>query len=324
MRSQMLRFACAVVAALGITVGTASSEDYPTRSVKLINPFAAGGTGDLVARVVAKGLAGPLGKPVIVEDKIGANGIVGATDVAHADPDGYTFLQMSPGNLIIASTKSDMPYDWQRDLLPLIGIGGTPLALVVNAKSGIHSIDDLIKAAKATSGGIFYASGGTGSMSHLAPAHFATEMKFPATHVPYRGLRPAVEALIANQVQFAFLGMGDVEPFIKSGDLVALGVTADSRLHDLPNVPTMRELGLQDFEPQIWYGYVVPAKTPDSIISRLRDALLTAVHDPDVQAQLDQLAVTVKPTSPDDFQKFMQDEAVRWRRVIEANHIQLD
>jgi tripartite-type tricarboxylate transporter receptor subunit TctC len=320
----MTYVALLAVATYLLGVGGGQCAPYPSRPIKLINPFAAGGAGDIIARIVAERLTSELGKSVIVDARPGANGMIGATVVAQSAPDGYTILQVTPGNIISPTAIKDAPYDWQKDLTPIIGIGGTPLVLAVNGHSDIQSIDDLVKEAKSAASGILYSSGGTGSMSHLAAARFGMEEKINATHVPYRGLRPAVEALLSNEVQFAFLGIADVEPFLKSGDLRVLAITASERAPDLPNTLTMAELGIQNFNPQIWYGYVVPAKTPSDVVARLHDAIGKVVADPATQAKLGKLGLTVSIKNSEEFGKFMQEEADRWHTVIEANHIKLE
>jgi tripartite-type tricarboxylate transporter receptor subunit TctC len=316
--------ACALAThALG--VGTAqSASPYPTRPIKIFVPYVAGGTGDVVARVLGEKTGAELGQPMIIDNRPSANGASAAQAVARSDPDGYTLLNLVPAHIIIPSLQRDVPYDWERDFTPVFGAAMVPLAFAVRAKSNIRSFADLVATAKSMSGGINYGSGGIGSTSHLALARLTGELKISATHVPYRGFRGAVEALLGDQVQIICTTIADVLELTKSGDFRILAVTSDKRLPYLPDVPTMIELGFADFNATSWNSYVAPTKTPSDVIDRLYSAYAKAAADPGVQDRLGNLGVTMKPMNGIELGKFLHEDSARWRRIIEENHITME
>jgi tripartite-type tricarboxylate transporter receptor subunit TctC len=319
------KIACAALALAAVThaAGGAAQSPYPTMPVKLIVPFAAGGAGDVVARVLAEKVGAELGQPIVVDNRAGGNGAIGTQAAIRSRPDGYTLLQMSAANVILPILQENI-YDWERGLTPVFGLGSVPYAIAVNAKSSIRSIADLVATARSTPGGINYASGGTGSPSHLAPARLAGELKISAVHVPFKGLSGAVQALLGNQVHFVCATTVDVLQPAKAGEFRLLAVTSEQRLADLPDVPTMAELGFADFHPATWYAYLVPANTPGAIVDRLHNALAKAAGDPGVRDRLGKLGLTIRARNGAELAGFMREDAARWRRVIQENQIKIE
>lgn len=319
------KFACALLAVTALAAGSAAAQAaYPNRPITIIVPFAAGGTADVEARVLAERLAADLGQPVVIDNRSGGDGVIGAQAGARAKPDGYTVLQVSTAHVILPSLRPDIPYDWRRDFVPVFAATATPQALVVNAKSNLRSLADLVAAARANPAGINYASGGTGSLSHLTSARLVQALKLRATHVPYRGLSNAVQAVLGDQVQFTAVNMPDVIELTRSGALRVLGVTSEQRLPYLPNVSTLAEQGIPDPASASWRAYVAPANTPPDIVERLYAALAKAANEPGVKERFDKLGLTVKVKNGAELGRFMAEESTRWRRVVEDNQIKLE
>jgi tripartite-type tricarboxylate transporter receptor subunit TctC len=320
--------ACAALAIAAVLVGgtaaRAQSPAYPTRTITLIVPFAAGGTSDVVARVLAERMSADLGQSVIVENRSGGNGIIGAQAAARSRPDGYTVVQVSTTHVILPSLRQDIPYDWKRDLTPVFGVLGVPQTIAVNGKSSIRSMTDLVATANAMPTGINYASGGTGTLGHLTSALVVQALKVRAVHVPYRGLAPAGQAVLGEQAQFATLNIPEVLELAKSGALRLLAVTSEQRLPDLPDVPTLKELGFAEPVSVSWTANLVPANTPADIVERLHNAFAKAVSEPGTKERLSKMGVVVNAMKGAELGRFMNDEATRWRRVIEENQIKLE
>jgi tripartite-type tricarboxylate transporter receptor subunit TctC len=297
----------------------AQSSAYPSRPIKLT--FAAGGPGDIIGRLLAEKVGAELGQTIIVDNRAGGSSVIGTQAAARSDPDGYTILQLTGANIIVAHLQSDLPYDFEKDFIPVVGVGSVPLVLAVPGRSNIHSIADLIAAGQSMSGGLNYASGGNGSLGHLAGALLVRELKINATHVPYRGNSPALQDLIGNRVQLLFASTIEALQLAEAGEIRLLGVTSEQRLAGLPSVPTMKELGLGTIDPRTWYGYLVPAKTPAAIVDRLYDAFSKALAKPDVQERLQALNFTMRLADGPEFGRFMRAESVRWQKVIKENRI---
>lgn len=319
------KMAITLGAAAAVLTGGAAAQStaFPTKPVTVIVPYAAGGTGDVVARILGEKARAALGQPVVVENRAGAGGAIGAQAVARSKPDGYTVLLMATAHVILP-TLQQVQYDWERDFTPVFGVTATPLVFAVRAKSNIRSVADLVATAKSMPGGINYASGGPGSISHLAAARLVTTAQISGVHVPYRGFSGAVQALLADQVQFICATVADVIELAKSGDFRLLAVTSEQRVPNLPDVPTMAELGFADFYAASWNAYLVPTNTPNDVVDRLYNAYAKTANDPAVQEQLAKLGVAVRARNRADLGKFLHEESVRWRRVIEENKIKLE
>ena len=302
----------------------ALAENYPSRPVKLIVPFAPGGSSDILGRVFADKLGAELGQPIVVDNRAGGNTVIGTLAAANSKGDGYTLLQVTPNAAIVSNLQPNLGYDLQRDFVPVIGVGSVPLLLVVPAKSNIRSIADLVALAKSTPGGLSYASGGIGSLGHLAPAQFIHELKVSGTHVPYKGVAPAIQDVVGNRIQLMFVSGLEGMQMVRAGAVRVLGVTSDQRMPTLPETPTMAELGFADFKPAVWYGFVVPAGTPADIADRLYRAIAKASADPVVRDKLGNLGVTVNVRNGLEFGKFMREENLRWARVVSENNIKME
>lgn len=316
-------------AALAITIalcGAAQAQNaaFPTHAMTIVIPFPPGGTSDVLARLMGEKVTADLGQPLVVVNKSGGDGIIGAEFVARSKPDGYTTVQISTTHIIVPSLRKDMPYDWKTDFTPIFGPSGVPEVLAVSGKSNFHSIDDLIAYAKNTSGGINYASSSTGSTPHLLAAQLVQRLKMKATHVPYRGLTPEAKAIMGGEVQFGMLNAPDIMDLVKSGNLRLLAITSDTRASYLPDVPTMKELGYPELTATSWTVILAPAGTPPDVAKRLHDAFAKAVATPDLKARLDEMGVNVGNMNTADLSRFLNDESERWHRTVEDNHITLD
>jgi tripartite-type tricarboxylate transporter receptor subunit TctC len=314
-------FASAAILAATASHRAVGQDAFPTSPIRLIVPFAAGGSGDIVGRVIGDRVAAELGQPVIIENRSGGNGIIGSQVAARARPDGYTLLQLTAAALIITTMQENVPYSLERDFVPIIGVGSFPTALTASGRSNIRSLEELVAYARRTPGGITYASGGVGSLGHLAAARLVNELGIPATHIPYRGSHYAMQALLANEVQFFFGATADVVALHGTDRIRVLGVTSDRRLPSLADVPTMTELGFADFVASIWFGYLAPAGTPPHVLERLRTAFAAAVGNPGVQERFAPYGFATAVQPPAEFTRFMQAQAARWGRVIRDNNI---
>jgi tripartite-type tricarboxylate transporter receptor subunit TctC len=256
----------------------AAEGTYPTRPIKMIVPNPAGGVGDLISRVLAEKANAELGQPIVIENRSGATTVIGTDAVARSKPDGYTFLSLTTSGVVVSVLREKLPYNLERDFTPIISVGSFPMALTVSAASSINSFADLVAAARSTRG-ITYASGGVGTLAHLSSVRLIKELNGAGNHVPYRGNNDAIQALLGNHVQMFFPSTAEALPLATSGEIRVLGVTSEERLPTLPDVPTMRELGFAQFNPRLWYAFLVPANTPANVISRLHDALAKATMD---------------------------------------------
>jgi len=314
----------ALLLAAGI-VSPAAADSYPSRPIRLIAPIAAGGLTDTLARLVAKGLADKLGQPVVVENKPGAGGIIGMEAAAQAKPDGYTMILVYQGVAAVnTSLYPHLPYNTLRDFVPIAGLGSFSLVLVTNSKTGIHSVHDLLKIAKAKPGSLSYASAGNATTSHLTMELFKLKSGVQAVHVPYKGEGPANTDVIGGRVDIAFSSLASVAPLIKSKRLVPLGVTSHERSSILPTVPTIAEAGVPGFEAVGWYGLLAPAGTPAAVVKKLEHAVADVLKQPATQDRLDSLGVTAKATSSSEFGQQIRSETEKWREVIKKSHIKIN
>jgi tripartite-type tricarboxylate transporter receptor subunit TctC len=310
-----------VLAALGAG-GVARAQDvFPTSPVRLIVPFAAGGSGDIVARILGDRAAAELGQPVIIENRSGGNGVIGSQAAARARPDGHTLLQITAAALIITTMQDNLPYSLERDFVPIVGVGSFPTALATSGRSNIRSVQDLVAVARSRPGGITYASGGVGSLGHLAAARLVNELRIPATHIPYRGSHYAMQALLSDEVQFFFGATADVVALHGTDRIRVLGVTSPERVAGLRDVPTMAELGFAEFNASIWFGYLAPTGTPAAAVEQLRTAFANAVRDPAVQQRFAPYGFAAVVQPPAEFSRFIRSEAGRWGQVIRDNNI---
>ena len=314
----------AALGALFAPVFSAHEANWPTKPIKLVVGYAAGGATDVVARLVANKMGGELGQSIIVDNRTGANSNVGAEIVARAPADGYTLYVYTIANTINASLYNKLGYDPIKDFEPIGMMAKIPNLLVVNPSLPIHSVQDYIKYAKESKDGITFASSGSGSSIHLSGEMFKMKTGLNMLHVPYRGSAPAVSDLLGGQVQSMFDNSPSSMPHVKAGKLRALAITSKERSPLLPDVPTIAESGFPGFEVQSWFGLSAPAGTPDAVIKRLNTALNTALKDPTIKQRLADLVATTAPGTPDDMRKFVASELKGWNEVVKASGAKAD
>jgi tripartite-type tricarboxylate transporter receptor subunit TctC len=314
----------AIVLGACLALQAAHAQPYPSKAVKFIVPFAAGGAVDTVGRVIGQRVSEQVGQPVIVENKPGANANIGADFVAKAPADGYTALLGANGLATNMTLTKDLPFDTLRDFAPVAFVGYAPLVLVVPAASPAKTLQEFLAAARAAPGTFTYGTAGGGGSGHLASELLKSTAKFDALHVPYKGGAPALTDLMGERITFMLINPIEAAPHVKSGRLRALAVSGDKRLALLPDVPTFKEAGVAEFDASVWWGFVVPAKTPKDVIAKLGAEILKALQDPGVREKLQALGAVVDPAGPDAFGKFLKSEIDKWAAVIHAAKITSD
>ena len=301
----------------------AQAQGYPTRPVRLIVTVAAGGSPDIIARLMAQWLSERLGQPFVVENRSGAAGNIGTEFVVRAPPDGYTVMLAVSANAINASLYPNLGFNFIRDIAPVASISTIPLVMEVNPSVPAHTVPEFIAYAKANPGKINMASGGTGSPLHVAGELFKMIAGVDMIHVPYRSEALALPDLISGQVQVLFGVMPASLGYIRAGKLNALAVTSAKRQEVLPDVPALSEF-LPGFEANGWYGVGVPKATPTEIVDRLNREINAALADPQMRRRLDELGCAVFAGSPAEFGKFIAAETVKWGEVVRAAGIKAD
>ena len=298
---------------------------YPSKPIRLVVPFPAGGTTDILARAVAQRLTETMGQPVVVDNRAGAGGNIGADMVAKAPPDGYTLLMGTVGtHAINASLYAKMPYDHVRDFAPVILVAGVPNVLVVNPALPVNSVQELIAYGKANPGKLNFASSGNGTSIHLAAELFKTMTGVQMAHVPYKGSAPALVDLAGGQVQLMFDNLPSSLALIKAGKLKALAVTSAQRSAALPDVPTVAESGLAGFEASSWFGLLAPAGTPKDIIAKLNGEVTKWLATPEAKEKLAAQGAIPAGRSPDDFMRHIAAETVKWQKVVKDSGAKVD
>lgn len=294
-----------------------NAEDYPTHQVTFIVPFAPAGSTDNLARLLSQKLEQRLGKPFAVENRPGSGTIIATNFVAKSPPDGYTIMMSVSSLAIDATLYKKLPYDPAKDLALVALIARVPFVLVVDPSLPVHNVDELIKLAKERP--LSYGSGGIGAFHHLAAALFASLTGIKLTHVPYRGTAPALNDLIAGYVQLMFSDLGPALPLIKAGKLRPLAVTAARRFPALPDVPPLAEAGVPGFDVAAWQGVIAPAQTPQPILVKLNTELNAIVAMADTRSRMTELGMNPVGTgTPEELQRFLHSEIVRWGKIVEA------
>jgi tripartite-type tricarboxylate transporter receptor subunit TctC len=290
---------------------------WPTRALRLVVPFPPGSSPDLIARMVSEPLARALGQPVVVENKPGAGGNIGTAAVAHAAPDGSTWLFTIQGPLVTAPLlTASLPYDPLRDLAPVSLIATSPNVLVVDARLGVDRLDDFLRLARARAGALNYGSVGRGSAAHLAMEGFMRRSGLQLMHVPYSGFPQVVQALLAGDVQAAFMVPGIAMPQVRAGKLKALGVTTLGRVASLPELPTLAEQGHAGFEAISWQSVLAPATTPREYVERMSRELVRILRSDELRARMLGHHFTAVGTVPEGLANLMRSERARWAQVI--------
>src|SRR5215472_6449378 len=300
------------------------AQSYPTRTIKIIVPYAAGGAVDIVARTVGQPLGEVLKQPLIVDNRPGASANIGMEMVAKAKPDGCTLLMASNGIATNMALFPNLAFDGQRDFAPIAKIGYAPLVIVVPASSPAKSLKDLIAMAKAEPGKLTYASAGNGSSGHLAGELLKPTAKIDVLHVPYKGGAPAITDLLGERISFMPINPVEVIAHIRAGRLRALAVASDKRFSLLPDVPTVAEAGLPGYEASVWWGLVAPSKTPQPIVRELNAETNKALRDPAIAARLSELGVVITPGTPEDLSSFIASQTTLWSGVIKSAGIHPD
>ena len=309
----------AAVAAALACPGGSFAQPYPVKPVRYLVPFPAGGSPDIVGRLLADRLSRMWGQQVVVDNRSGAGGTVAAGIAARAAPDGYTLFQCNiASNAIAASLYAKLSYEPLRDFAPISRIGTTSSALIVHPSMPVSSIAEFIAYAKANPGKVSYGSSGAGSSPHLAMELFKTMTGIDVVHIAYKGAAPALADLIGGQVPVGISNIPALLSPVQTGRARALAVTGAKRVSQLPSVPTMSESGLTGYEVTSWYGVCAPAGTPAPVLDKLHADLIRVLKMPDVQQRLNDLVVDVAPMRRDDFAAFIRAETLRWAQVVKA------
>ena len=311
-----------------VAVPSLAQSAWPSKPIKIIVGYPAGGASDVAARIVGQKLSERLGQPVVIENRPGSAGNLGADAVAKAAPDGYTLLLGTISLSVNSSLYPKMSYDPVKDLRAIGMISSTPFLLVVNPKSPYMTVKDLLDAARATAGAksdeINYATAGNGSGSHLFMELLASTAGIQLTHIPYKGAAPAMNDVLGNQVSLTFDNIITTLPLVKAGKLRALAVSTRKRSLVAPEIPTLSESGVTGFDATAWFGLFAPQGVPREIVSRLNVEMSEAVKDAQVSEKLLQLGAEPVQTTPDDFDAFFKGEVAKWRKVVQTSKIRVD
>lgn len=315
----------AAFAALAAASGAASAQAaYPCNTVKLVSPYPPGGTTDLLARLIQPGLSKELGAVVIVENKAGASSNIGTEQVATAAADGCTLLLGNNTGVAINRNLYKLRVDPVKGLAPIGQVASVPLVLYVNAAVPAQTLPQLVELVKKSPGKFSYASGGSGSPQHLMGELLKLEQNIDIVHIPYKGQGPAMQDVVSGQVQMAFETTSVIVPQLASGRVRALATTSAVRAKSLPNVPTMKELGMADFVTENWYGLFAPAKTPPALVQRLGVALNTVLDGSEVRASLEKMGSSDHRGTPDSFARFIAQELPLWESVVKRSGAKAD
>jgi len=305
--------------------GAAAAEPFPSHPMRIVVPFAAGGAVDVLARIAGQQLGAALGQPVVIENRTGAGGNIGGDAVAKAAPDGYTMLLATTGLLTVNPTiYHAMPFSPSRDLAPVARLATVPNLMVINPDLPVHTVAEFIAYAKARPGKVFFGSPGSGTGIHLSGELFNLMAGVEMVHAPYRGSAPALADLMAGAVQVMFDNMPSALPLARSGRLRALAVTTATRAPALPDVPTLAESGLPDYETSAWFGIMVPVATPPEIVATLGQAFDRVMRLPDVEQRLAELGAQSTPDTPAEFAAFIAVETTKWSKLARDAHVTVE
>lgn len=318
-RTAVLLIGCAVLMACA---PLALGQPFPSKPIRLIIPFAPGGSSEIVARAVAQKMGESMGQAVVVESKPGGAGNIAMQEVAHAAPDGYTLIIGHIGSLAVNPFISKLPFDVNKDFAPISLLVKIPTIYVVNASVPVNDLKDLAALAKQRE--VFYGSAGNASAGHLAIEYLKLAMKVPLTHVPYKGTGPMLQDLLGARTDMSAAGVPPLIQHVKSGKLRAIATGNPQRLPAMPDVPTVAEQGYPGFETSQWYGLIGPAGMPADVIKKLADEAAKAVHSKEVQEKFAADSATVVGDTPTEFAAFIRQEQQRWEGVVKAAGIKAD
>jgi tripartite-type tricarboxylate transporter receptor subunit TctC len=298
------------------------AQSYPDHPIRLVVPFPLGGSTDLVARVVGQKMSESWGQQVVIDNRGGANGMIGADLVAKANPDGYSLVLGTIGPMAINARLYKMPYDIARDFAPVTYTANIGNVLVVHPSLAAHNVKDLIALAKTKQ--LTFGSSGTGGAPHMAIELFKLLAKAPITHIPYKGGGPAMADLVGGQISGSFASMPSAIAFIKTGKLRALGVSSDKRSPALPDTPTIAEAGVPGFSVLDWQGLFTTAKTPPDIVRKLNAEIVRILHQPDVAERLTAAGVEIRTSSVQEWGDFVQSEIAKWAKVVKEAGVRVE
>ena len=308
----------AAVVILGMAAAAvACAQNYPVKPIRLVSPYPPGGANDILARIVGQKLGESLGQQIVIENRGGATGNIGAEYVTKAAPDGYTILMGQASNLTInVSLMSKMPYDPVRDLAPVTLVATTPNLLVVHPSLPVRTVKDLVALAKAKPGSVNYASSGSGSAGHLAGELFKRVAHIDMVHIPYKGAAPALTDVVAGQAQIYFTSPISATPFVKGGRLRMVAVTSLKRSPSLPDIPTVAESGYPDFDVVSWWGILTPAGVPKEIIAKLHTEIVRVLALPEIKTKFADQGADVASDTPEHFAAYIKTEIAKWAKLI--------
>jgi tripartite-type tricarboxylate transporter receptor subunit TctC len=309
-------------AALPAAAGTAA--EWPTRPITILVPFSPGGTVDIVARIVGQKLSAELGQSVLIDNRAGAGGTIATGMVAHASADGYTLLAQHMGLAFNATLYEKSTFDTARDILPIAHIGTTPNVLVTSNSLPIRTVGDFIKLAKSKPNEINYGSGGIGSAGHLPMAVLESVTGARMVHVPYRGATPAMTDLVSGQIQAMLQTIPAVMPYIQAGKVHAIATSGKTRSSALPNLPTLQEAGIKDFDYSPWYGLFAPSGTPAPVVKKLHAAINKVLSDPEISGKLSQQGLDVQKMTREQFSEIVSRDIEKWGTSIKALQLKVE
>jgi tripartite-type tricarboxylate transporter receptor subunit TctC len=318
-----ISIAIAVAGAL-VAISTQAAETYPSKPVRMIVPYVAGGNADIQARYIAEKLGEALGKQFVVDNRGGANGVIGLELAARSPADGYTVVLVANTYTVTPSLFAKVPYDTVKDFQPVSLVGETPELFIGNNAVSANSVKEVIALAKSRPGELNYGSTGNGSPSHLAGALFELMTGTKLVHVPYKGMPASNIGVMTGQIQLGFPSLTSVLPQVKAGKLKAFAITTKSRSALAPDIPTMDEAGVRGYEASIWNGILVPAGTSKAIVNRLHDTIVQILKSPQAQERYAAVGAEIRYNSPEEFQALIRTELAKWAKVVKAAKIRVD
>ncbi|MGE5522176.1 MAG: tripartite tricarboxylate transporter substrate binding protein [Rhodospirillaceae bacterium] len=311
--------ALSLAAMAGMWAAQAWGQAYPTKPVRLVVAFPAGGGIDSVTRLLGPKLSDALGQQIIIDNRVGASGNIGTDYVAKSAPDGYTVLMAYASHASNAALFDKLPYDTVKDFQPVSLIGAVPHILLVNPSMPVKTIPDLLKLAKARPGEINYSTPGNGTPLHLATELLSVIAGIRLTHVPYKGAQPAMVSTIAGETQLTITTMVVATPLMNAGRLRGVAVLNDKRVASFPSLPTVAESGVKGTESNSWYGMLVPAGTPRPVVDRLHGAMMKALAAPDIKHKFAEQSVEISGSTPEEFDRYIRAEIAKWSKVVKAS-----
>jgi len=304
--------------------GAAHGQTYPSRTISVVVPYPAGGTADVVGRILVERLRESLGQTIVIDNRTGAAGSIGTTHVARAAPDGYTLLVASQSHTANPSLYANVPWDPVKSFAPVMLVGVIPNVLAVHKSSPFKTLGEFVAYAKTRPGQLNYSSGGVGTSLHLTGEMLKQAAGINLTHIPYKTDQEGFTALRSGDVAISPLGVAQIKPWVDSGELRPLAVSTPKRSRLLPNVPTAAEAGFPEIEVRPWYAFLAPAGTPDAVVAKLNAALREALKSPEVESKLLGLGLELEPGSPEDAATFLRTDAARWSKLIKRAGIRLE